>query len=108
MKSLSLTAITRRRRPPARPAYTAVIANRGLTAAGPFEVELRDGTATPLPATVAWVGAQVDVRASGSSAPACTAGTTLTVTVDPTHSIDESDFANNALTMTCPAVVVGR
>ena len=27
----------------------------------------------------------------------------LTVTVDPTQSIDEYDYANNALTMPCPA-----
>ena len=36
-------------------------------------------------------------------APACTAGASLTVTVDPSHTIDEYDFANNTLTLPCPA-----
>jgi hypothetical protein len=34
--------------------------------------------------------------------PACAAGTNLTVTVDPSHTIDEYDFDNNTLTMPCP------
>jgi hypothetical protein len=36
-------------------------------------------------------------------APPCSAGTTLTVTVDPMQTIDEYDYANNVLTMACPA-----
>jgi len=35
--------------------------------------------------------------------PACTAGSNVTVTVDPAHTIDESSFANNALRIACPA-----
>ncbi len=83
-------------------AYIAVVANRGLTGAGPVEVEFADGNAKPLPATVAWVGPKASTH-QRFVAPACTAGTPLTVTVDPTQSIDEYDYANNALTMTCPA-----
>ncbi len=105
MKSLSLSAITSG--PSAgKTAYTAVIANRGLTGAGPVEVDFTDGAAARLPGTVAWVGAKSTTR-QRFVAPACTAGDTLTVTVDPTQSIDEYDFANNALTMTCPAASSG-
>ncbi len=105
VKSLSLTPISAG--PSAgETAYTAVIANRGLTGAGPVEVDFANGTATPLPATVAWVGARSTTR-QRFIAPACTPGSTLTVTVDPTQSIDEYDFANNALTMTCPAASSG-
>ncbi len=105
VRSLSLTLITAG--PSAgETAYTAVIANRGLTGAGPVEVDFADGTAAPLPATVAWVGARSTAR-QRFVAPACAPGSTLTVTVDPTQSIDEYDFANNALTMTCPAASSG-
>ncbi len=87
-------------------AYTAVIANRGLTGAGPVEVEFADGSDNPIPATVAWVGSKASTQRR-FVAPACTAGTPLTVTVDPTQSIDEYDYANNALTMACPAASSG-
>jgi hypothetical protein len=83
-------------------AYTAVIANRGLTGAGPFQADFADGASAPVPATVAWVGPRSSVR-QRFVAPACTAGTMLTVTVDPMQTIDEYDYANNVLTMACPA-----
>jgi hypothetical protein len=87
-------------------AYTAEVANRGLTGAGPVQVQFADGSSAPMSATVAWVGP----KSSASHrfvAPACTAGSTLTVTVDPTQSIDEYDYANNALTIACPAAASG-
>jgi len=83
-------------------AYTALVANRGLTGAGPVQVQFSGGSSAPVSSTVAWVGAKSSVRQRFVSAP-CTAGSTLTVTVDPTQSIDEFDYANNALTMACPA-----
>jgi hypothetical protein len=83
-------------------AYTAEVDNRGLSGAGPVEVVFAAGNATPVPATIAWVGAKSSARQRFVAAP-CTAGSTLTVTVDPTQSIDEYDYANNALTMACPA-----
>jgi CARDB len=83
-------------------AYTAEIANRGLTGAGPVEVEFYDGDGVPVPATVAWVGAKSSVRQRFVAAP-CASGSTLTVTVDPTQSIDEYDYADNTLMMACPA-----
>jgi CARDB len=83
-------------------AYVAQIGDRGLTAAGPVEVDLAGVGSGTLAQTLPSVGA----RSSAPErfvAPPCTAGTTLTVTVDPSHTIDEWDFANNTLTMPCPA-----
>jgi hypothetical protein len=83
--------------------YTAVVANRGQTGAGPFQVVLAGAGSTPQIATVAWLPPRSTVREQ-FVAPACTAGTNLTVTVDPAHTIDEYDFANNTLATACPAV----
>jgi CARDB len=82
--------------------YTAVIANRGQTGAGPFEVVLAGAGSAPQTTTVAWVAPRSSVREQ-LVAPACTAGSNLTMTVDPAHTIDESNFANNTLTEPCPA-----
>jgi CARDB len=82
-------------------AYTAEIANRGLTGAGPVQVVFGDSGSVPVPATVAWVGAKSSAR-QRFVAPPCTVGSTLTVTVDPMQTIDEYDYANNLLTMPCP------
>jgi CARDB len=83
-------------------AYVAVIRNHGQTAAGPVEVDLGGTGATQ---TQAASLASVGPRSSTSHrfvAPACTPGATLTVTVDPSHTIDESNFNNNVLTVPCP------
>jgi hypothetical protein len=105
VKSLSMSAITTG--PNAgKTGYTAVIGNRGLTGAGPIEVDFTNGTATLQSATLAWVGSTSTARQRFVAAP-CTPGSTLTVAVDPTQSIDEYDYANNALTMTCPAASSG-
>jgi CARDB len=82
--------------------YTAVIANRGETGAGPFQVALAGAGSTPTTATVAWLAPHSTVREQ-FVAPACGAGTNLVVTVDPAHTIDEYDFLNNTLTTACPA-----
>jgi CARDB len=83
-------------------AYVASVGNRGLTAAGPVEVDLAGvGNATQAQ-TISTVGPRSSAR-QRFVAPACTAGDSLTVTVDPSHTIDESNFANNALTIPCPA-----
>jgi hypothetical protein len=52
--------------------------------------------------TLASVGPKSSAR-ERFVAPACTPGANLAVTVDPSHTIDEYDFANNVLTMACPA-----
>lgn len=105
VKSLSMTPITTGLNA-GKTAYTAEIDNRGLSGAGPVEVDFSDGTSAPQTATVAFVGSKSSVRQRFVAAP-CTPGSTLTVTVDPTQSIDEYDYANNALTMTCPAASSG-
>ena len=87
--------------------YTAVLANRGQTGAGPFGVELAGAGSTPQTATVAWLGPHATVREQ-FVAPACAAGSNLTVTVDPTDAVDEYNFANNALTIACPASVPSK
>jgi CARDB protein len=86
--------------------YVATLANRGQTAVGPVEVDLAGtGTGTgpgaPIAATVPSVAARSTAH-HRFVAPACTAGSSLTVTVDPSHTIDEYNFANNALTIPCP------
>lgn len=83
-------------------AYVAVIGNRGLTASGPVEVDLAGASSAPQAKTLGTVGPKSSAR-ERFLAPACTPGATLTVTVDPSHTIDEFNFANNTLTMPCPA-----
>lgn len=83
-------------------AYVAEIGNRGQTAAGPVEVDLAGVGSNTLAQTLSSVGAKSSAR-ERFVAPACTPGATLTVTVDPSRTIDEYDFANNKLTMPCPA-----
>jgi hypothetical protein len=82
--------------------YTAVIANRGQTGAGTFQVVLAGDVGTPQTATVGGITAHSVIR-QRFVAPACSPGTSLTVTVDPAHTIDEYNYANNSLALTCPA-----
>jgi hypothetical protein len=82
--------------------YVAVIGNRGLTAAGPVEVDLAGVSSAPQAQTLGSVAPKSSAR-ERFVAPACAAGANLAVTVDPSHTIDEYDFANNVLTMPCPA-----
>jgi CARDB len=83
-------------------AYVATIGNRGLTAAGPVEVDLAGVGSAKQAQTLGSVGPKSLAR-QRFVAPACTPGANLAVTVDPSHTIDEYDFANNVLTMPCPA-----
>jgi hypothetical protein len=83
-------------------AYTAVIANRGSTAAGSFLVEFTDGDGASQTAQIASIGAHATTKHRFVAAP-CSAGSTLTVTVDPANTVDEYDLANNTFTMACPA-----
>jgi CARDB len=105
VRSLSVTAITSGSMA-GQWAYTAEIANRGLTGAGPVKVEFADSGSVPVLATVAWVGAKSSAR-QRFVAPPCTAGSTLTVTVDPMQTVDEYSYANNVLTMACPSTPAG-
>ena len=87
-------------------AYVATIANKGQTAVGPVEVDLAGagagaGSGSPLAATVSSVAARSTTR-HRFVGPACTPGSILTVTIDPSHTIDEYDFTDNALTISYP------
>ena len=82
--------------------YVAVVVNRGKTGAGPTQVALAGAGPTPQTVTIGGLGPESSTRVR-LSGPACTAGSNLTVTVDPSHTIDEYDFANNALTVACPS-----
>lgn len=82
-------------------AYVAVLANRGKTGVGSFQVRLTGVGLTPQSATVPSLGPRSSTH-ERLVGPACTPGASLTVTVDPAHTIDEYDFANNALTTPCP------
>ena len=102
VRSLSVTSL-----PGGNDAYVAVIANRGQTAAGPVEVDLAGaGAGGPQTASIASVGARSSER-HWFVAPPCTPGQPLTVTVDPSRTVDEYDFANNTLTVPCPAPAGG-
>jgi hypothetical protein len=96
---------------PKRNQYVATIVNDGVgpTATG-FDVAFTPGaSATPgvTPATTTKFVPALAVGATDVVAfvgPACTAATAPTVVVDPGHTVDESDFTDNSLTVdpTCP------
>jgi len=96
VRSLTVTALS-----PGQDAYDAVIGNRGQSGAGPVEVDLA-GAGPQQAATVPSVAARSTAR-HRFVAPACTPGAVLTVTVDRSRTVDEYNFANNSLTITCPA-----
>jgi hypothetical protein len=82
--------------------YIAQIANRGLTAAGSFDVELVVSGKPPQTMTVSGLGPRSSTRQT-FSAPACTPGSRVTVIVDPTAEVLDYDRANNTLAVECPA-----
>ncbi len=87
---------------PGRSVYVATIANSGATAAGPFQVLFSPGSG--LPAQTRQVaglgpGASTKLRFTG---PACPAGSSPTVTVDPAEQVDDFNRADNAMSVVCP------
>ena len=87
---------------PTRDAYMAAIRNRGVTAAGPFQIALSVAGGTPVTRTVPGLGAHASRRIRLLDT-ACTAGQAVTITVDPTQQIPDFDPANNSLTVDCPS-----
>jgi hypothetical protein len=81
--------------------YIAVIANRGRTGAGPFDVELILPARPPQTLAVTGLGSHSSAHET-FTAPACTAGGRVTVIVDPNAAILDYDRANNTLTVPCP------
>ena len=87
--------------------YVATIANRGATASGPFSVLLAPGGGrAPQTRPVASLAPHTRGRVA-FVAPACAAADPATVVVDPAGQVDDSDRANNALTVICPVAVSG-
>jgi hypothetical protein len=98
---------------PRKDQYVAAITNQGVgPTPAPFAVTFTPAAtltpgAAPVTTTkelpVLGVGATAEVAFTG---PACSATTAPTVVVDPGHTADESNYANNSLTVdpTCPPV----
>ncbi|MGI8712146.1 MAG: CARDB domain-containing protein [Solirubrobacteraceae bacterium] len=83
--------------------YTAVIANRGATAAGPFQVLFTPGDgSTPQSVTIARLAAR-STRTESFVGPLCVASSPPTVVADSTSQVDDYNRDNNALTVSCPA-----
>jgi hypothetical protein len=105
---------------PMRDQYVAAIENIGGTAAvGPFAVQFTytppisaagGTTATGTPVTITKylqrLGSGAEPKDVTFDGPACTAQTAPTTVVDPDHSVAESNYDNNSLTVpaTCPAL----
>ena len=98
---LLVRSLTVSPQPSGQDSYEAVIANRGQSAGGPVEVDLA-GAGPQQAATISSVAPRSTARHQ-FVAPACPPGAVLTVTVDRAHTVDEYDFANNTLSIRCPA-----
>ena len=88
---------------PGNDRYVALIANRGRTASGPFEVEFAPGAAGGAPQTVELASlaprTQTRVRFLGR---ACDPASPPTVIADPTGVVDDFNRSNNTFTVQCP------
>jgi hypothetical protein len=82
--------------------YAVLVRNRGRTDAPPFAATLAIGDAPPIPLAVLGLGAGAQ-RVVTFTAPACAAGTQLTVALDPDEAVDERDEEDNVLVTPCPA-----
>jgi hypothetical protein len=89
---------------PKKELYTAVIANQGLTGAGPFQVLFAPGdTSPPTADTVTFLGAGKS-RTLSFVGPLCDAANPPTVSADSASQVDDFNRANNVLAAVCPAV----
>jgi hypothetical protein len=91
---------------PGNDRYIAVIANRGLTASGPFAVEFSPGATggAPQTADVPSLGPRVRTRVRFVG-PACDPAAPPTVIADPTNAVDDFDRSNNAFAIHCPTAL---
>lgn len=105
VRSVAVTAIQNR---PSYDRYTAVIANAGDTAAGPFDLLFAPANgSSPQTHVVSLLGAH-STRTESFVGPVCSAATAPTITVDSASQIDDSNRANNTLGATCPASVAAK
>ena len=99
VKSISVSSVSGH---PLKDLYTAVIANRGATGAGPFEVLFTPGDdSAPKTHTVAFLGAYQGRRETFVG-PLCDAASPPAVTVDAASQVDDDNRANNTLIAVCP------
>jgi hypothetical protein len=98
---------------PKKDQYVATIANGGLAPTpGNFAVSFTPGASPTMGATPVTTMQTLPPLAAGATTvvtfagPACTETTAPTVTVNPGHRVDESNFANDSLTVgpSCPPV----
>jgi hypothetical protein len=80
--------------------YAALVVNNGLTASGPFDVQLAVGSTLVEPMTVDGLepGARKLLTLHG---PICRPGETAVVTADPLDLVDERSELDNAITLPC-------
>jgi hypothetical protein len=101
VKSITIGAIAADH--PNKQLYTAVIANQGLTGAGPFQVLFAPGdNSAPLMNTISFLGAGKS-RTLSFVGPVCDPANPPTVSADSASQVDDADRANNVLSAVCPA-----
>jgi hypothetical protein len=102
---LAVTSLTVSRVPnhPTEDLYTAVVANRGRTGAGPFEVLfVPGGGASATTDDIPFLGAG-RAQTLAFIGPVCDPADPPTVTADAAHQVDDYNRANNVATAVCPA-----
>ncbi|HEX3978700.1 MAG TPA: CARDB domain-containing protein [Solirubrobacteraceae bacterium] len=98
--SITVSAITGH---PNKELYTAVIANQGLTGAGPFQVLFAPGdTSAPTTDTITFLGPG-KTRTLSFTGPLCDTANPPTVSADAASQVDDFDRTNNVMSATCPA-----
>jgi hypothetical protein len=88
---------------PKKELYTAVIANQGVTGAGPFQVLFAPGdSSAPTTDTIGYLGAG-KTRTLTFTGPVCDSANPPTVSADSASQVDDFDRSNNVLAAVCPA-----
>jgi len=100
VRSITVSAVAGH---PNKNLYTAVIANQGLTGAGPFQVLFAPGdSSAPITDTIAFLGPG-KTRTLSFTGPVCDASNPPTVSADSASQVNDFDRSNNVLAATCPA-----
>jgi hypothetical protein len=100
VKSIAIGAVAGH---PKQELYTAVVANQGLTGAGPFQVLFVPGdSSAPSTQTVSFLGAG-RTRTLSFVGPLCNAASPPTVTADSASQVNDFDRANNQRAAVCAA-----
>ena len=100
---VSGVAVTAIAQEPHKQRYTAVIANVGASAAGPFQVLFTPGDGS---ASQTQIVTRIDAHSSRRLSfvgPLCTTASPPTVVADSADQVDDSNRDNNAMTVTCPS-----